>query len=280
MIWLVPALLVPFLHAWANILDNYLVNHLFQRVWTLTFYSNLTNLFFIPLVLLIELPSIPPIALWPIFLLLSLIQVFYLYPYYKALQHQDTSIVSALFALGHVLVPLLAFFIVGETLPWQQYLGFGLIIFASAILSINRAHAVPLNRSFVYMLFCSVLLSFEVVLYKYLFQDVSWSTGFVWTTILSFIIVLSFLFVASWRQDILNQWSTFRNKFLLFTGEELLTFSGSAAATLAISLGSVTLVSAVESLQPLYVLLFALVLKQLWPKLFKEDISLALLAKK
>ncbi len=271
--WILIAFLNPVLHGFANVLDNYLTNKLFKSAWTLTFYSTIFNVLFLPIVLLIQIPGLPPVHLLPFFFAIALIEVFYLYPYYKALQSDDTSVVSSLFSLGRIFVPILAFMFVGEVLQFNQYLGFFIIIFASAALTLNNHGTLRLNKSFFYMMFCSVLLAVETVMYKYIFENVSWSTGFVWTGVLSSIIVLFFLMVPKIRQNIMGQTSDLKQNLHLFMFQEFSSFAGSAALTLAISLVPVTLAAGIESSQPFFVLIYALLFGRSYSRLFKEGID-------
>lgn len=273
MLWIAIALIPPLLHSFANVLDNYMANKLSKNVWTLTFYSSSFGVLFLPFIFLIERPSLPPFHLLPFIGLIALLEVFYLWPYYKALQNDDTSVVTSLFDLGKIFVPLLAFLIVGEKLSSVQYIGFFVIILGSALLTLSHHGKLRLNRSFFYMLLCSVLLSFEAVLYKYIFTSVDWSTGFVWPTIFSFGIVLCFLLVPKQRRDIHLQFKKFENKISIFALEELLTFGGSAVAVFVISRIPVTLEEGISSFQPLFVLLAAMLFKPFFPSLFREHID-------
>ncbi len=55
--------------------------------------------------------------------------------------------------------------------------------------------------------------------------------------------------------------------------EEGFTFAGSAAMTYAISLTAVSLVGAIGAFQPLFVLLYAVLLGKYFPQAFKEDLD-------
>lgn len=280
MLWILIAFISPVLHGFANVLDNYLTNKLFKSVWTLTFYSTFFNILFLPLVLLVEIPGLPPVPLLPFFFLVALIEVLYLYPYYKALQSDDTSVVSSLFSLGRIFVPIFAFLFVGEVLTLTQYLGFFIIILGSTALTLNNHGILRFNKSFFYMLACSILLALEAVVYKYLFENVSWSTGFVWTTLFSSAIILCFLFVPELRRDIRKQTSDLKRNAPVFALEEFLTFGGSAASTFAISLVPVTLAKSIGAFQPFFVLVYALVLGKSFPRMFRESVERRSVVKK
>lgn len=268
--WLFIAFLNPLLHGAANILDNYVSNRLFKNLTVLIFYSALFDLVFLPLIFFIGLPKWIEPALIPLFAIVGLTNILYLYPYYRALQSDDTSTVSSLFSLGKIFVPLLAFLIVGEVISPLQYLGFFIIIFTSALLTLNNARAIKFNPSFFYMLLCSFILSFEIVIYKYIFTKVDWITGLTYSSIASFLIIMT---MGTWKKNrvhIVKEFSTFKNVAVLFGAEELLTFGGLAAITNAVSRAPVTVVEAIGSSQPFFVLLYALILGRFFPRAFRE----------
>lgn len=275
------AFLSPISHALSNIVDNHLSNHWFKNTWTLIFYGSCVSLLFLPLVFLVEVPDLtPPLALFPCFIVLALIEVGYLYPYYKALQYEDTSIVTSLFSLGKIFVPLLAFVMVGEVLSLTQYLGFALIIVCGALLTWKRWVPLHLNKGFIYMLVVSFILSLEAVLYKYTFETVSWSTSFVWTTIIAFLLTFVISLLPIFRHDIVTTIPTFIRWLPTLLLNGFLDFVGNAAAIYVIALVPVTLMESISETQPLFVLLFALVLRRFLPHIFKEHIDRRTVIKK
>ncbi len=272
--WILIAFVSPILHGFSNILDNYLANKLFKNLWTLIFYSSLLNAVFLPFVLLIQVPDLPPLEFLPLFLLIGLIEVFYLFPYYKALQNEDTSVITALFSIGRIFVPILAFFIVKEVLSLPQYIGFLIIIISSVAVTFNGRMKFRINKSFLLMILSALLLSIEAVIYKYLFENVSWSTGFVWPVIFSFVISLFFLFIPKPRKDIIENRKNFIKNLPIFASEEILTFGGSATAVYAISLVPVTLVKGIASFQAFFVLVYAIALHR-FSQMFLKKILIA-----
>ncbi|MFH1978355.1 MAG: EamA family transporter [Candidatus Aenigmatarchaeota archaeon] len=271
--WLIFALLGPILHGLANVIDNHFTNNLFKRTTTLIFFASFTNVLFLPLILLLDFPSLITIQQIPFFIILGFTGIGYLYPYYKALQNDDTSVVVSLFSLGKIFVPVFAFLLIGEILNTIQYIGFFIIILSATLLTLKGKQKFKLNSSFFWMILCTIIIAFEVVIYKYVFTIVSWGTGFTWATLFSFLFILPLVFMTKTRHGIKSQIKTFKENFRLFAFEEFLTFSGSAAFTFAISLTSVTLVSAISSFQPVIVLLYALILGRFFPKVFKENIT-------
>lgn len=280
MYWIIFALLEPFLHGLANVIDNHFTNNLFKKTTTLVFFASFTNVLFLPIIFILDFPSLITPSQIPFFIILGVTGIGYLYPYYKALQNDDTSVVVSLFSLGKIFVPLFAFFLVGEILDPLQYLGFFVVILGATLLTLNGKQKFSLNNSFFWMILCTFIIAFEVVIYKYIFNLMSWGTGFTWATLFSFLFALPLIFIAKTRKNIFSQIKTFKANFKLFALEEFLTFGGSAASTFAISLTSVTFVSAISSFQPVVALLYALVLGRFFPKVFKEDVTIISIIKK
>lgn len=275
MLWVLAALAENVFHGWANILDNYFMNKLIRDPIVLLIISVLVDMVLLPFVFFIQTPVLPPLRLLPFFAIVGFTGIAYLLPYYKALQCDDTSTVTSLFALGKVVVPLLAFLIVGEVLQVKQYFGFFLIVGSSTWVSLNNDHGrLRLNKAFWLMLLCSVILSVEAVVYKYIFNNVTWATGFTWGTVSSMALMfLVFLFKRP-------QLPRFNKKTSLVVLAEVLTLVGTGAGLYAIALAPVTLVKGILATHPFIVLFYAVLFHKKIPQLFKEQINIRSVLKK
>lgn len=281
--WLLIAFAAPAVFALANILDNYFSNKIFKSIPALVFYASLSNLLFLPLFLVIEPPEWPTLSILPALLFLGLANLLYLFPYYKALRRDDTSIVISLFSLGKIFVPVLAFFIVRERLSLGQYSGIAIIILASTLLTFNGANGagkLRFNQSLGYMALSAFIVALETVFFKYVFENVSWSTGYFWALIFSILFAFFFFLIPAWKNQLVAEFSAFRRNFHWFVLEEFFTFAGQGLMTFAISLVAVSLVEGIVAFQPLFVIVYALILSKLLPQLFREKISPAALFRK
>lgn len=257
-------------YATANTIDNFFTNRTFRTIGALSFFSILFGALFLPLIALVERPGIPPLQLWPVIVLIGLIEFAYLYPYYRSLQSADTSIVTALFSLGKVFVPLFAFLLVGEVLSMQQYVGFGIIVLSSVFLSLERGSRWSVNRSLYLMLVVGLILALQSGLYKYAFTVSEWSTVVVWSMLVNICCGPLLLLSRGIRADIKQQMKTFRRSLHLFALEEFMTFVASAASTYVIALVPVTVEKAVGSTQAFFVMLYAVLLRRWFPNVFRE----------
>jgi len=265
------AFVSPILHGWANIIDSDFSNQIFKRLACVIFFSELVGLVFLPIVIIISPPTL--IHSWLIFAMLlacALIEIFYLFPYYWAFRDADTSIVTSLFSLDKLFVPILAYFLVGERLSTFQYLGLVLIVIASVSLNLDlKKHTI--NRALYLMLGVSVMLAVESVLFKYIFNHgVSWGTAFVWVSGMQFVVASVLLLFPKNQADFKVARRKMNKIGYLFFLEELLSWGGEAASTAAISLIPVSVEQGVSASQPIFVLFYALIFGRAFPKFFKE----------
>ena len=132
--WILFAFLAPALYAVAEIFDEYLTNRGLKNINSLIFTASLLNFAFIPILFLIQKPEIPSSNFFLPILGLALTNLLYQYPYYKSLKIEDTSVVSAFFSFGKIIIPIFAFLFVGEILQFKEYVGIGIIIFIFVVI--------------------------------------------------------------------------------------------------------------------------------------------------
>lgn len=292
--WIFFAFLAPALYAVAEIFDEYLSNRGFKNISSLIFFASLLNFLFLPILFLIQRPEMPPLRLiWPI-VGVALTNILYLYPYYKSLKIEDTSVVSAFFSLGKIIIPIFAFIFVGEILELREYIGIAIIIFGNVFLAFHikkksifdifrvTRKKFQLSKAFFLILFASTVLAIDGILFKYMFeQGINWSTAvggqLLISGLLGIIILLSF---SKTRKHIFEDREKFRKSGTVFFIEELFTFLALGAETYAISLAPVSLVKGVGMSIPIFVLTYAVVVKRYKPKDLREDTRLAHAIKK
>ena len=272
--WLIFAFLAPALYAIAEIFDNFLANKEFRHPLTMVFYSSVFNLIFVPILFLFQPADFPPVHTIPIFTLLGLVNIGYLYPYYKGLKSDDTSVVVSFFAIGRIFIPVLAFLIVGEVLELQQYIG--IIIVIISVVSLATHHAgkrLRLSKAAGYITFAAFLLAFEGVFFKMLFeQGVGVSTAVGGQALISLFLALFIPLSFKARRDIKGTLPLFIKLSPIFLLEELFTFLGQVSESSAISLTSVSVVKGITMVSPFFLLIYAWLGEGIFPNLFREDL--------
>lgn len=266
------AFLTPILHALSCILDAHFSNNIFKKIPSLVFYATISNIVIIPFLFFFGMPVVPSLDILAVLFIIALIEVCYQIPYYHALRNIDTSIVVALFALGEVTLPFLAYFIVGEKLSFLQYLGFGIILLSTFLLNFD-IKKFKLNIAFILMLLVSVLLSLSAVLSKYSLQSIDFVTVVFWTSLFATSISLFLLLLPQYKKDIISAFPQYKKKIKLFLSNEILNQAGSLAATIALAYLPVLVVETIGSSQSIFTLLLGFMLYKIFGNRFKENLT-------
>ena len=266
------AFLTPLLHALSCIVDAHFSNNIFKKVPSLVFYATISNIIIIPFLFFFGTPIIPPLEILAILFIISLIEVCYQIPYYHALRNIDTSIVVALFSLGKITIPVLAYFIVDEKLTLIQYCGFGIILLSTFLLNFD-IKKLKINIAFFLMLVVSLLLSLSSVLSKYSLQSVDFVTVLFWGSLFATSISLSLLFLPQYRTDIISSFPKYKKRIKLFLSNEILNQGGTLAGTIALAHLPVLAVKSIGSSQSIFTLLLGFVLYKIFGNRFNENLT-------
>ncbi|MBO4520953.1 MAG: hypothetical protein J5787_07070 [Alphaproteobacteria bacterium] len=267
------AFINPAAHSLSNIFDAYIIGNLFKKTSTAVFYANITNIIG-PLALLFIGPiHLLPLSVLPYALLIGLINIGYLFPYYKALKTTDTSIVAALFSLERLFVPFWAYMIVGEIMKPVQYAGLGIIITASLVLNIENPKRVKINSGFWLMLSATVILSFETVLYKRILLQTDWVSAAFWCACLTYVFRWFILCHKSARQDIIKNLPEYKAHLAQFCFIEIFDQLGNLAPVFALASIPVLVETSITSTQPIFVMICGYFLTILFGNRFKENLS-------
>lgn len=272
--WFFVALLSSGLYAVAEAMDNFFVNKEFKHPLTLVFFTSWFNIFYLPVLIFFQHPEFPPLHTIPIFILLGFVNVGYLYPYYKGLREDDTSVAISFLAIERIMVPILAFFIVGEILNPTQYMGIFIIIIAVFALGLHHAKKkFKFSKGVLYISYAALFLACEAVLLKLLFvEGVSVATAVAGESLVSMAFGFSIFFSRKVRKDIIVSLPLFIKLSPLFFIEEMFTFLGLYAEGWAISHTSVSVVKGITMVSPFFLMIYAWFGRGMFPKFFKEDL--------
>ncbi|MEN9558740.1 MAG: hypothetical protein RL141_1109 [Candidatus Parcubacteria bacterium] len=259
--WIFFAFIPAIVDAYANIADGHLSNTRFKDPWVLIFYLGIFELLFDPFVLFFGTPAILPLHTIALLGVITFLDFLYIIFYLKALREADTSIIAALFSLGKITVPLLAFFIIGEHLPWSQYLGFLAIVVTATALTASRSKGkIRFNKAFLLMFTSSLIHALQGVLYKLALEEVDWVTGFLYTIPFAIVIYLCIFIIK--RRTIIQHLGSAQREWRTLLLQSGIAFISNVTGTIAISLAPITLVKAVFATQPFFVLLYTPILKR------------------
>ena len=254
MIYLI-AFLSPFFYALSVLIESFLSLDIFKKPATMCFYASLTNALFVPLIFYFGTPTWPEMRFWVAYVLLAIIDITYLYPYYIALKKTDTSIVSSLFSIGKIFLPILSFYFLGDVLTPLQYIGFFIVISASAILNMKKGFSLTLNKAFYLMFLSSFLLSCRTILAKYALEsDGIWVNTIIYPNLISGVMVFLFLSIKGLRPDIRRHLRPYVKRFHLFLLNEFIYFWAILTSIYALSKLSPVVSAAIEATEPIFLL--------------------------
>ncbi|MBI2676007.1 MAG: EamA family transporter [Candidatus Aenigmarchaeota archaeon] len=190
--------------------------------------------------------------------------------YFKGLKVEEPSRVVALYNLSPLVVPVFAFIFLGEVLGPEKYLGIMLLVSGAVLISMKGVSGFSLSKAFMPIM-ASMLLW---VMYYIVIKSAVDSIGFFQTFALSAIgsTAFSIPFIIFYKKEAGNAIHSKKLSLLLIFSKSL-GFAGLAFIMLALSSGYVSLVSALESIQPLVVLLFSYLLGRMRPELLEEGVG-------
>ena len=191
------------------------------------------------------------------------------YFYFNAVKIEEISRVVPLLHLTPIFILLLASFFLGEVFEPIRYGGILLIVAGALMISMKKSR---LGKAFWLMVLGSLSLAINQVLTKYLLGFADFWTIFSWTRFGAFISLIPIYLAYSKRlKDTVQEKGSKVIAFVSFN--ELLYLTGMVLITYAASVGPITLVNALSSLQPMFVFIFAVMLSIFFPRILEERVK-------
>lgn len=273
--WFFFALLAPILWAVLNIIDKYFLTKLIKNAFS---YQILTLLFdgsiVLPFFLFVKISFAYP---WFILSILLSVIISFIFIYYnKALMIEETSRVIIMFYLNPLFALILAYVFLGETLNLSKYIGILFLVLSAILISYKRSKGkFKFSAALGYVLIVSVSWAASNVFTKYAFNFIDYFS-FLFGTVVGYLICgLILLCSPKYRKDFFNDMHKANKKKVFFWRifSVIVYYIALISFYIAISKESVSLVSAIPSLQPLFVLVYTIILSLFIPKILSEKIS-------
>lgn len=281
MSWFYLALLAPLLFAFVNLIDDNLIHHVYKG----PYFGAIISGFFgsLPLLSLLFLKhqSVSPIITF-LGISAGFLTVVYYFFYFKALELESPSVVIAMYSLTPATVPILAYFFLGERLIHLQIFGFMIVLLASFGLAVTEVKNFKFTKALKHMIVAALIFAVVSIFSKRVYQNTDFYIGYMLFAFgmgvggLYFLLVLVFLKTNNIVKDLKKN----ANKILaLLVLAEFIAIIAEFTGNLAVSRGPISLVKVVEGVQPIYVLLIALLFYRFSPKHFREAAEGGLLKK-
>ncbi len=271
--WLYLALIAPLLWALVVLIDDNLLRKVYRSPSFGAMVAGLFGIFpFIYFSITNESYTLPTKVMAAAIASGVLTIVFY-YCYFKALSSEEPSTTVALLSLMPVFVVILAAVFLHESLLRKQYVGIGVIVLSSTYLGLMEARKLKFNDAIGYVLAGSVVGAIASILAKFAYDQATFKTVFPWISFGFFVTGAAiYIFGHSAEAKRLAKKTGIALVLVMLT-IELLNFGAEFTQGLAISRGPVSIIRAIEGIQPLYMLLFAIVLGPFLRSFFREQID-------
>ncbi len=272
MSWIFLSLLCAFFWAIANILDKYVLSKHFDSPVVIVAISGVLGLF--ASIGVYVFVGFEPLAPFHIFLALLAGVCFaamtYLYCY--SVMKDEISKIIPLFYVGVLFISVFAAIFLGEVFSLQQYLGILFLVGGAMLVSSGKLFVFGFGKAFWPMILAALCIAINQIITKYLLDYADFWTIFAYVRIGGFLTLIPTIVLALRRVAPLYA-KHGAHPFGIVTLSETANLLGVLSVTVASTVGYVTLVNALSSVQPFIVLLFTVVISAFFPYILKEEID-------
>jgi len=280
MSWFFIALCAPFLLAFANHNDKFVLSKYIKKknIGSMVIFSALSSGAAIPIVLFIQ-PEVYDVSLvqGSAVVATGMLSVFAVVCYLYALDLDEASFVIPFYQTVPIFAYVLGYFILGETITLAQGLASFVIIFGALALSFEFGRrGLRFKRNVVaLMLTASFFSAINGVIFKLIAVDRGFWVSLFWGLVGQVVAGLTLLVcVPSYRRDFLGLFKQQKVAVVGLIALSKMLFIVSEAVTLyATLLAPVALVLLVNSFQHLFVFVFGIVLTLFLPRVAKESLG-------
>jgi len=192
--------------------------------------------------------------------------------YFKAVKTEEISRIAPLFYLTSLFILILAAVFLGEIFSLIKYLGVFLLVIGAVLISSKGFTKVRLGKAFWFMILSSLAIAINAVIIKYLLNFADFWTIFSYSKI-----GVAFASIPIFYLSLPGLVSTTKKHGKKVIGtiflNESLDLLGDLLIIKAYTIGYVTLVNALSSVHPFFVLIFVIILTIFYPQVLKEEIE-------
>ena len=271
--WYVFALLAPAFWAMNNVFMKFLITNKFKSYFSLIFAVVCIDAIFalmVPLFTVVSL-NVPNSIMG---FLAGLLPMFAFWFYSKALMTEEVTRIATLFQLIPVFVVLLSVVFLNEILGPQRYLGIGLIVFASMLISYKKGKGQFFSKALKFMIPFSIIIATYTIVDKILLGYLDYWSLFFWNILGTFCGVIFMLLFPKIRNEVIDTFKKAGTKTFITTliGESLYVV-GTLCSLISLSLIDASLASSLFGLQPFFVFFYMLTISLFFSHILKEELG-------
>jgi drug/metabolite transporter (DMT)-like permease len=285
MSWIIVAVSAYFLGAFAVLMDKFLLGS--KRISSPQIYTFYVGIFGLGAFILAPFGfNIPSLGQIGISLVAGAIYIAGILGINIAISKAEASRVTpVVFSVVPIASYVISFTLYHEKLSPLQFVGALLLIFGGILISLEFPFTLNKKKFFVgFYVSClaGILLAIAYVMFKIVYTEQAFLSGFMWTRVGGFLFALSFLIIPAWRKQIVKSFSHAKKPSQknvstggYFVTNKLLGGASSILLNKAFQLGSVTLVNSMVSLQYVFVLILVAIASRKNPKVYAEKLQLS-----
>lgn len=194
---------------------------------------------------------------------------------FAALKLDDASkILPVIGAIVPIVTLFLSFFIVGERLNAREISGIIILILGTLLIGVPTVKKKDAYHWLGFAAVSAILFALSFTLVKAVYLDQSFISGLIWTRVGMVAAACTLLAFSAVRSDVFYSVRNSDSGSLgLFFVGQVLAAAGGILQNYAVSLGSVTIVNALQGTQFAFLFLLTWFLSARFPKILKEDFS-------
>ncbi len=279
MSWVILSILAAVIFAFVNIVDKYLVTKLIKNpvipvviVGAIGIILGIAIFLFNGFKALSAINILLAVMAGNIHMLASVL-------YFLAIKREEVSRIIPIIYLQPLFIAILASFFLGELFGPLKYVGIAAMILGAVLISIKLPFEIRFGKAFWMAISAAALWSLHNVIVKYLLEFTDFWTAFSYTRIgtIIFFAALLYFYFQDFR-SLLTKKGSF--PLLLSSFNETLTFFAMLLVLAAASIGFITLVSTIVSIQPFFILIITILLSHFFPKILREETKISATALK
>lgn len=204
---------------------------------------------------------------------------FMVFLYFLAVQLEEISRVVPLLYIAPLFVAVLAVIFLGETFPLRKYGGVLAIMGGAVLISLRLPLRLRLGKAFWLMILSAFSISIQLVITKYLLRHADYWEVFALTRSSMFVPMIPVLLAhfPDLRSTVREHgWKV----VWVMVIDQHIALAASLFITIAAATGYITLVNALSSVQPFFVLLFTVLISLFFPQILKEETGRAVIGLK
>jgi len=223
---------------------------------------------------------------WPQFGLAMLAGVFYFVQisclYFAVDRNEASRVFPLVGGVTPIFVLLLSGIFLNESLTGGQIIAFFLLIGGGVTISLKRNQEGRFTfKGWRYIIAAILIGAIYFALEKYIFGVQGFVTGFVWSRLGLGLAALALLFWSAFRREIFrSRRQASRGLNIAFVSNKLISGVGSFLIHIAVALASVSLVTAMQGLEYVFLLGLTVLLAKKFPQILREKTTSLIIAQK